>query len=113
MSQPILIALTVLALVAFWWLKRPTITASEAHDAVAKGARIIDVRSAGEFASGHIAGAKNIPVDQLGARIGELGSKDAPIILYCASGARSAMATRTLVGKGFKSVRNLGAMRNW
>jgi len=113
MSQQVLILLSLATVFAFWWLKRPTISSSEARAAVAAGARLVDVRSPGEFASGHIEGAVNLPVDQLRARTGELGRKDVPIVVYCASGARSAMAARTLKGCGFVSVRNLGGMGNW
>ena len=113
MSQPIYLVVIVLVFVGFWWLKRPNVTGEEARKLVGDGARLVDVRSAGEFASGHIDGAVNIPVDQLGSQLGALGSKDAPIVVYCASGTRSAMAARTLKGKGFAGVRNLGAMSNW
>jgi rhodanese-related sulfurtransferase len=39
--------------------------------------------------------------------------KDRPIILYCASGGRSALAGKTLVDMGFKDVRNLGGFKDW
>ena len=113
MSQQIFLGLLVLAVAALWWLKRPDIASAEAHRLVSSGAKLVDVRSPGEFAGGHLDGAVNIPVDQLGARLGALWAKDKPIIVYCASGARSAMAKRTLQGKGYASVRNLGPMSNW
>ena len=98
MSQQILFVLAVAAVIAFWWLKRPTITSAEAHEAVARGARLVDVRSPSEFASGHLEGALNLPVGQLSARMGELGPKGTPIVVYCASGTRSAMAARKAEG---------------
>ena len=113
MSQQIFIAVLVVAFLSFWWLKRPTITSAAAREAVAAGAHLVDVRSAGEFAAGHLPGAVNVPVDQLRSRLGELGEKSVPVVVYCASGARSAMAARTLKANGFASVRNLGALSNW
>lgn len=68
-----------------------------------KGAVVVDVRSEAEFAGGHVAGAVNIPVDQLGARLGELPA-DKTILVYCRSGARSAAAARTLKAAGRKVV---------
>ena len=113
MSQPIALALAVLAVVAFWRLRRPDIASTEAHRLVSSGAKLVDVRTAGEFARGHLDGAVNIPVGELAARLASLGPKDKPIIVYCASGTRSAMAQRTLRGSGYESVRNLGPMSNW
>jgi rhodanese-related sulfurtransferase len=113
MSQYLVLGLIAAALIALWWLKRPDISSSEARQWVAGGARLIDVRTPGEFGSGHIDGARNIPVSEIGARTAELQPLDKPIVLYCASGARSAMAARSLRAAGFKKVRNLGAMSNW
>lgn len=85
----------------------------EARALVAAGARIVDVRSPGEFAGGHLDGALNIPVEQIASRAGEVGAKDAPVVLYCRSGARSAAAARALRERGFTRILNLGAMSNW
>lgn len=71
------------------------------------GAQIIDVRTVGEFRSGHIQGAKNIPLQELRDRVGSL-NKNATIILCCASGARSGSATRILKNEGFENVHNGG-----
>lgn len=113
MSQYIVFGLLALAFAVVWYLKRPDIGRDAAHELVSRGARLIDVRSPNEFASGHIDGARNLPVSELGARAGELEPRDQPIVLYCASGARSAMAARTLRSAGFTQVFNLGAMGNW
>jgi rhodanese-related sulfurtransferase len=79
---------------------------------VKQGAIIIDVRSKGEFAGGHIKGSVNIPVDQLGSHIAELKSKNKPIITCCASGMRSASAKSILNSNGFTEVYNGGAWRS-
>jgi NADPH-dependent 2,4-dienoyl-CoA reductase/sulfur reductase-like enzyme/rhodanese-related sulfurtransferase len=71
---------------------------------------IVDVRTLEEFRSGAYPGAVNIPLDELQARIGELGSKSRDITLYCASGARSAYAQRALVQMGFTNVKNGGGI---
>ena len=107
------IALAVVFLALTWYMKRPDLSPALARELLSKGALLVDVRSPSEFSSGHIAGAKNIPVNTLAGRSGELGGKDRPVILYCASGTRSAMAKRTLRASGFSSVHNLGAMSNW
>ncbi len=59
----------------------------------ALGAVIVDVRSKEEFRSGHIKGAKNIPLPGLNAKLKELKSYEKPIIFCCASGMRSGQAT--------------------
>ena len=72
----------------------------------AAGYQLVDVRTAGEFNKvGRMAGAINIPVDDLRARIGEL-SKETPIIVSCLSGLRSYIAERILKQNGF-TVKNL------
>jgi phage shock protein E len=70
------------------------------------GAKVIDVRSRGEFATGHFAGAINIPLDELPGKLATIGKKDEPVIVYCASGMRSGSAQRLLQSAGFVSVEN-------
>ena len=76
---------------------------------------ILDVRTAEEFAGGHIPGAINIPHDQLGSRLGEIGSyKDKEIVLYCRTGRRVGMAVNVLQPAGFTKLRHLeGDMAGW
>lgn len=74
---------------------------------VKEGAIILDVRSKGEFQSGHIKGSINIPVDVLGSNLNKL-KKDKPIITCCASGMRSASAKSLLKNNGFTEVHNGG-----
>ncbi|HWR11390.1 MAG TPA: rhodanese-like domain-containing protein [Rectinemataceae bacterium] len=74
------------------------------------GAIVVDVRSQDEYADEHFPKALNIPVNELQARIGEIGPKDRPIVLYCASGARSAMGARILKSLGFADVTNAGGL---
>ncbi len=65
------------------------------------GAVILDVRTKGEFAGGHVKGSINIPLDQLPNRIQKL-DQNKPIVTCCASGMRSGSAKRILKAKGFE-----------
>jgi phage shock protein E len=73
---------------------------------------LLDVRTPAEFGEGHIPGAVNIAVHELGARLPELGPKQRPIVVYCRSGARSASATQLMRRAGY-DVLDIGAMGNW
>lgn len=106
------VGLVLLALVARRALMRNLLSSEAAHQKVAAGAVLVDVRSPAEFQSGHIDGAKNIPVDEIAKRYEEL-PKDAEIVLYCRSGARSSQARAILTAKGFTQVFNLGPMSAW
>jgi rhodanese-related sulfurtransferase len=72
------------------------------------GAVILDVRTKGEFQSGHIKGALNIPVQNLASSLAKI-SKDKAVITCCASGMRSASAKGILASNGFKEVYNGGS----
>jgi len=73
------------------------------------GAGIIDVRAPGEFATGSYPRARNVPLDMLEARMSEL-PRDRPIVLFCASGARSARAARLLKRAGYSDVVSAGGL---
>ncbi len=75
---------------------------------VKEGALILDVRSKGEFAGGHIKGAINISVDTLRNNLVKLKDKNQPIITCCASGMRSASAKSILQSNGYAQVYNGG-----
>lgn len=70
--------------------------------------RIVDVRTPGEYASGHIPGAENVPVDTV-PQAAAGWSKTQPIALYCATGSRSLNAMQYLRAQGFTQVYNLTA----
>ncbi|HRG57610.1 MAG TPA: rhodanese-like domain-containing protein [Bacteroidia bacterium] len=78
-------------------------------DLVKEGAIILDVRSKGEYASGHIKGSVNISVDQLNNNLDKLKDKNKVIITCCASGMRSASAKAILRAKGYTKVYNGGS----
>ncbi len=73
-----------------------------------KGALILDVRSEEEFASGHVNGAKNIPLPALEQNLAAVGSKSAAIVTCCASGGRSSVAVSILKKHGYTNVHNGG-----
>lgn len=75
------------------------------------GAYLVDVRSKAEFASGHVKGSVNLPLDTLAANLGKLKGKD-NIIVFCRSGNRSSMAKSLLEQNGFKNVVNGGSWQN-
>jgi len=80
---------------------------------VADGVKVLDVRTPGEFAAGHLPGATNIPYDELDRRAAELGPPSTPVLLYCRSGRRSGIAARTLHDKGFSKLYDLKAYDLW
>lgn len=60
------------------------------------GAVVIDVRTPAEFQGGHVAGAKNIPLNLISNRVEEIKAINKPLVLCCASGGRSGQATSYL-----------------
>ena len=76
---------------------------------------IVDVRTAEEFAKGHLRDAKNIPLADLSARIGELDkSKARSVVVVCQSGARADKAVRQLAAAGLDDVVSLdGGLTAW
>jgi len=116
-SEKILPTLLVVAIVLFtayfMFAKRGDISSAEARGLVQAGARLVDVRTPGEFAAGHIPGAVNIPVGELNARMSELDPRDVAVVVYCRSGQRSSSAARLFRSAGFKAVRDLGPMSRW
>jgi rhodanese-related sulfurtransferase len=100
----------------------PKITPAQARDMIGRGGTlVVDVRDPSEVEkSGKIAGAVNVSRGMLEFRADpespyhdKAFSKDKTIILYCASGGRSALAGKTLKDMGYANVRNLGAFKDW
>ncbi|HEV2981696.1 MAG TPA: MBL fold metallo-hydrolase [Solirubrobacteraceae bacterium] len=91
------------------------ITASSAAAQLAEASHplLIDVRTSGEWDKAHVDGALNLPLAQLSQRMSEL-PVDRPLIVYCASGYRSAIATSLLLREGLSDVANLvGGLGAW
>ncbi len=78
---------------------------------IANGGVIIDVRTTGEYAGGHVKGSLNIPLASLNSQMSRL-KKDKAIITCCASGMRSGSARSILQSNGFKEVYNGGSWYN-
>lgn len=81
------------------------------EERIRAGAKVVDVRTPGEFARGAFPGAVNIPLGALAGRLGEI-PKGRPVVLYCASGMRSASAARVLRRAGYADVVNAGGLRH-
>ncbi len=75
------------------------------------GALVVDTRTAGEYAGGHIDGAINIPYNAIAEKIGaHANGNSRQIIVYCHSGARSGAAKRSLISAGYTDVVNGGSL---
>lgn len=84
------------------------VTGQEARELKKRGVPFVAVFSAPEFKQAHIPGSLNIPVQELGSRLDELAGAE-EVVVYCASGMRSARAARVLAESG-KRVYDLGPM---
>ena len=101
-------ALLVLSLMLVWGCAMDQ-NAQNSEWSFSEDTLLVDVRTAEEFDSGHIEGAKHIPYEEIGVRIGELtDDKSREIVLYCRSGRRSGVAQKTLVDMGFENAINAG-----
>jgi len=75
---------------------------------------LLDVRSEGEFHSGHIEGAVNLPVEYISSvRPTSLPDLNEEIIVYCRSGARSRVAAQKLSALGYTNVKEMGGLLMW
>jgi len=113
--------LVALAIPALFLLLRSQVSADQgvsASEAAAliKGQtdlQLIDVRTEGEYRSGHLPGAKLIPVQEISDRLAEI-DKHKPVLLYCRTGHRSGIALRILQNSGFTQARHIaGGINAW
>ena len=65
---------------------------------------VVDVRTPAEFMGGNVAGSINIPLQELSVRVDEFKTMKAPVVLCCASGGRSGMASQILQSEGVDCV---------
>jgi molybdopterin/thiamine biosynthesis adenylyltransferase/rhodanese-related sulfurtransferase len=88
---------------------------SVVHELVGNGAAIVDVRETEELAQGHLPGAKHVPRGYLESRIeGAVPDRSTRVVLYCASGNRSALAAKTLQELGYDNVESMtGGITLW
>ena len=93
---------------------RAPIAPADAAAAIASDTppQVLDVRTADEFAQGHVPTATLIPHDELAARLGEL-DRGRPVLLYCRSGRRADLAEQVLVENGFDVRQIEGSWLRW
>jgi thioredoxin 1 len=84
-------------------------TFAQAH---AAGAVVLDVRNPDEYESGHVPGAKLIPLGELASRQDDIPAGD-PVYVICALGGRSLTATKAMVGAGYHAVSVMGGTIGW
>jgi phage shock protein E len=99
-------------IVAILLLKRTSqISARDAVAHLKQGALVIDVRSPGEFNSGHLPSAINIPLDVIATALPvRVPDKNQVLLLHCQSGMRSAIAVGKLKSIGYANTFNLGSL---
>ena len=78
---------------------------------IKEGAFLVDVRTPGEFAGGHVQGSSNIPLDKLTSQLSKFKDKKS-IVVFCQSGGRSGQAKLILEQSGFSNVVNGGTWNN-
>ena len=77
------------------------------------GAILLDVRTPEEYSQGHIKGSRNLPLQEITKAEEILEDKDAPVYLYCQSGARSRRAAGFLEKIGYRDVHNIGGLAGY
>lgn len=97
----------------FDFFHAPDINAGVKEWAGTPGAVLLDVRTPAEYASGHIEGSLNVPLDSLGEITNAVKERGTPIFVHCLSGARSRQAEAILVKMGFTNVKNIGGISAW
>jgi phage shock protein E len=107
-------AVVIVAIIAavFFFLKRAgQISANDAQEHLKDKAMVIDVRTAGEFSSGHLSTAINIPLDEIEVTLPKLEQdKNQVLLLHCQSGMRSGIAVKKLKALGYTNASNLGSL---
>ena len=113
-------AVTVKDLLAAANAAVPKISPDEAKALMAQGALVVDVRDGTEVVNGKVKGAVHVQrgliefkADSETPSHDPAFQKDRTVIVYCASGGRSALAGKTLQDMGFSDVRNLGGFKGW
>jgi rhodanese-related sulfurtransferase len=108
------IVIAILAVGAVYFALQPAgggirnVDAAGVREAQQAGARVIDVRTAAEYAGGHVPGAENVPLDQIG-QAAATWDKNAKYVVYCQTGSRSSAAVEQLKALGFGNVDHFNA----
>ena len=77
------------------------------------GARLVDVRTPGEYNSGHIPGSVNVPSDNVKKIESVISKKDTPLYVYCLSGGRAGGAVSAFKKMGYTNVQNIGGIQSY
>ena len=110
MNWTTILVIAAIVAVIFMIKKSGQISAKDALEKLKSGALVIDVRSPGEFNSGHLPKAINIPLDEIETALPKrVKDKNQVLLLHCASGMRSGMAKSKLKGMGYTNAFNLGS----
>ena len=94
-------------------VKSGRVDGATAKTLAAGGAKVVDVRTAEEFASGHVPGAINIPYDEIARRASEIGPPSTQVVLYCRTGRRSAIAVEALQRAGYDKLYDFRSVTAW
>ena len=92
---------------------RPDINTYVAEYKETPGAYLIDVRTSPEYEAGHIEGSINVPLHSVHFIVNYVNDIEAPLYVYCQSGARSGQATSMFKEMGFKTVKNIGGVNRY
>jgi phage shock protein E len=103
--------LVAAVLIGIFALKRVSfLSADKARKLLQEGALVVDVRNPDEFNAGHVPGAINVPLGNLGAEAPRrFPNKNGVLLLHCLSGGRSGIAKAQLKRMGYPNVFNLGS----
>ena len=85
---------------------------ARARELIDSGAQVVDVRTAGEHAAGHIAGSAHVPLERLDEEAGQL-DRSREILVYCRGGNRSGMAAEALRNSGWEAHSIDGGLEAW
>ena len=95
------------------FFRRTDINEGARRCAETPGALLLDVRTPAEYREGHLPGSRNLPAEEIGRAAELTADKEAPLFVYCLSGARSAMAASALRRMGYQHVTNIGGISGY
>jgi phage shock protein E len=111
MNLTTILVIAAVVAVIFMMKKLGKISAKDARRHLKNGALVIDVRSHGEFSSGHLPKAINLPLDEIETALPRrVKDKNQVLLLHCLSGTRSGMAKNKLKSLGYANAFNLGSL---
>ncbi len=94
-------------------LKTKDINAGVKSFRATKDAILLDVRTAEEYADGHIEGSRNLPLQNIGQAAAVIADQSTPLFVHCRSGGRSAAATAELKRIGYTNVNDIGGIMSY